>query len=247
MVLCRIISAHLTYSTILLDFDHTLFDSDASEAAAFESSAREVGIDPSDGLYTAYQTINKSLWRKVEEGVMEVERVAVARFDLLVRDQDLDADPVVWSESFRMAMGASGELYPGVIEVLEQLSEMAVLALVTNGIGQIQRARVDRLGISRYFDAIVISGEVGASKPGSDIYRIVFDRLGNPSKETALMVGDSLSSDILGGSTFGIDTCWYDTNGSDPDDPGIVTHQIADLSELITVTLNGRSPSGVDG
>jgi HAD superfamily hydrolase (TIGR01509 family) len=83
------------------------------------------------------------------------------------------------------------------------------LALVTNGLGEVQHARVERLGIADCFDTIVVSADVGAAKPGKEIFDIVFKKLGHPDKTTALMVGDSLSSDIRGGSDYGIATCWY--------------------------------------
>jgi HAD superfamily hydrolase (TIGR01509 family) len=85
----------------------------------------------------------------------------------------------------------------------------ATLALVSNGIGAVARAKVARLELDRYFAAIVISGEVGTAKPDAGIFDIVFDQLGNPDKATALMIGDSLTSDIAGGINYGIDTCWY--------------------------------------
>lgn len=49
-------SRHLMYTTILLDFDLTLFDGDAAEAAAFATATQAHGIDPSEDLYRSYQT-----------------------------------------------------------------------------------------------------------------------------------------------------------------------------------------------
>ena len=109
------------------------------------------------------------------------------------------------------------------------------MALVTNGLSEVQRARVDRLGIGEYFDAIVISAEVGVAKPGTEIFDIVFEALNFPSKESAVMVGDSLSSDMQGGTNYGIATCWYNPNGQSVQRADQLAHEIEDLTELLGV------------
>ena len=127
-------------------------------------------------------------------------------------------------------LGDQGDLYPGVLMVLDQLAERAKLALVTNGLGSVQRARLSRLGISDRFAAIVISGEVGVSKPHPQIFDIAFQRLGHPDRTRALMIGDSLSSDMAGASRYGIATCWYNRDGAPR--PDSVAHEIRSLAEL---------------
>ena len=91
-------------------------------------------------------------------------------------------------------------------------SSQTSLALVTNGLSEVQRTRIERLDLGRYFDAVVISSEVGAAKPSTEIFDLAFELLGSPAKASALMVGDSLTSDIQGGINYGIATCWYNPN-----------------------------------
>ena len=104
---------------------------------------------------------------------------------------------------------------------------------MTNGLGEVQRARVERLGIGGFFDAIVISAEVGTAKPGTEIFDIVFEALDAPRKESTLMVGDSLSSDMQGGTNFGIATCWYNPKRQALRRDDLVSHEIQDLKELL--------------
>jgi 2-haloacid dehalogenase len=118
--------------------------------------------------------------------------------------------------------------------------------LVTNGLGEVQRARIERLDLEPLFDAIVISGEVGTAKPGTKIFDIAFDALGWPARESALMIGDSLSSDIAGGANYGIATCWYNPSQR-PAPPGSsVDHSITALGQLPGLTASGtvRQDSG---
>ena len=78
------------------------------------------------------------------------------------------------------------ELYPGVVEVLDALAPLVSMAMVTNGIGEVQRARIERLGLGPYLDAVVISGEVGVAKPGPAIFDLAFAALGDPDRATTL-------------------------------------------------------------
>ena len=225
----------MRYKTILLDLDHTLFDSDTSEWTAFAQALDTAGIVEPMQHFTAYQAINLELWAAVERGEFSPQQVRTHRFERLVAQENFDAEPLQLADDFVAGLGANGSLYDGAREVLDSLSSKASMALVTNGLSEVQRARVDRLGIGEYFDAIVISAEVGAAKPGTEIFDIVFEALDSPSKDSALMVGDSLSSDMQGGANYGIATCWYNPNGQSVQRANQVAHEISDLAELLDV------------
>jgi len=225
----------MRYETILLDLDHTLFDSDTSETKSFGQALESAGIAEPMQHFAAYQTINLKLWAAVERGEVLQQQVRTQRFERLVAQENIDADPLQLADDFVAGLGANGSLYDGAREVLECLSGQASLALVTNGLSEVQRARVMRLGIGEYFNAIVISAEVGAAKPGTEIFDIVFEALDSPSKDSALMVGDSLSSDMQGGANYGIATCWYNPNGQSVQRADQVAHEIGDLAELLGV------------
>ena len=217
---------------MLFDLDHTLMDSDASEALAFERAMRLIGIEEPQRHMPDYDRINKALWLAVERQEITPADVHIARFEQLIAGAGLVADPLEMGNAFADGMGMFGDLYPGAREMLDAVAGVARLGLVTNGLSDIQRARLERLDIARYFDAIVISGEVGSSKPHAAIFDIAFQQLGMPAKETALMVGDSLSSDIRGGADYGIATCWYNWRGATAGKSDRVDHEIATLDQL---------------
>ena len=223
------------YETFLFDFDHTLFDSDASEALAFVETLVDFGVRDPSAHFATYQSINKALWVAVEAGTITPNDLRTQRFSQLAAAIGLDADPVALADRYVVAMGANGELYPGAFAVLEQLAASVTLALVTNALSEVQRTRIARLGIEQFFSAIVISGEVGPSKPSPAIYDITFELLNSPIKEGTLMIGDSLSSDIKGGSNYGIDTCWYNVHGKTASPTDVVTHEISSLDQLLAL------------
>jgi YjjG family noncanonical pyrimidine nucleotidase len=223
----------MRYTTFFLDLDHTLFDSDTSELAAFAQAMTAAGVADAAQYFAPYKKINLELWAAVERGEISPHGVRTQRFERLVSDLHLEADAQQLADDFVAGLGAHGELYEGAFEVIDRLSSQASLALVTNGLGEVQRARVERLGIGEFFDAIVISAEVGAAKPGTEIFDIVFEALGAPRKESALMVGDSLSSDMQGGTNFGIATCWYNPKRQALRRDDLVSHEIHELRELL--------------
>ncbi len=223
----------MKYTTLLLDIDHTLHDSDTSETAAFAATLRNQGISDPMAHYRVYQEINLGLWAAVERGEILPQAVRSKRFELLMNKLGLDGDIEQMADDFVVGFATYGDLYPGTREVLDELVSRVSLALISNGMSEVQRPRIARLGIEHYFDAIVISAEVGTTKPGGKIFDIVFERLDNPPKDTVLMVGDSLSSDIKGGADYGIATCWYNPNGKTAGPEHHITHEIKTLSELL--------------
>ncbi len=225
----------MTYSVFLLDLDHTLLDSDSSEALAFEQTLLAAGVpNPEDHIAT-YRTINLDLWAAVERGEILPQQVKTRRFERLAMQQHFDVDAAQMAENYVSGLGSNGDLYAGARDVLQHLSEQASLALITNGLSEVQRARIERLEIEQYFDAITISAEVETAKPGTKIYDLTFEALGNPQKSASLMVGDSLSSDIQGGTNYAIDTCWYNPKDKSKKPTDQVTHEIRDLSELLSL------------
>lgn len=228
----------MSYSTFLIDLDHTLFDTDASEVASFNDTLRAAGIGDPEPLLGPYQRINLELWALVEAGQLRPQDVRTQRFERLVDEHQVDADPLQLADDFVTGLGTHGELYHGAYEVLNELSRQASLALVTNGLSEVQRVRIERLGLDDLFDAIVISAEVGAAKPGTEIFDITFAALESPDRGTALMVGDNLSSDIQGGVNAGIATCWYNPHGKSAADDGSIHHEIADLRELLRLVAS---------
>lgn len=228
------------YTTVLLDLDHTLLDSDQSERLAFRRTLLSAGVDDPEGHLETYQLINRRLWAEVEAGTRTPDEVKVQRFIELAAELQTSGfeslgEPASLAETYALGLGEEGDLYPGALEVVVALAKHHRLGLVTNGLSAVQRTRIGRLGLLPYFDAVVISAEVGTAKPEPDIFDIVFDQLGSPDRASTLMVGDSLSSDIRGGANYGIDTCWYNPGGKVATGSLTPTHEVRNLAEVLTV------------
>ena len=230
---------HMRYETLLFDLDNTLFDASSCEPDAFAYALGEGGVADPRRYWDTFTEINDALWAAVVRQEVTPNEVQARRFADLVHAAQLDADPALLADQYVVGMGAFGELYPGVREVLADLEQRATLGLITNGLGEVVRARIERLELAQYFEAIVISGEVGTSKPGAEIFDLMFHALGNPAKETALMIGDSPSSDIAGANGYGIAACWYNPSGKAQPGGVRIDHEISSLRELAEDVVAG--------
>jgi YjjG family noncanonical pyrimidine nucleotidase len=223
------------YRTILFDLDHTLFDSDTSESLALDEVLRAAGVPDPESHRGTYDQINRAMWAAVELQQVSPLQVRTSRFEQLVERAGLDADPFALADGFVAGLARHGDLYPGVRDALDALAGRATLALVTNGLSEVQRGRLQRLGLLDHFAAVVISAEVGVSKPAAAIFDLTFERLGGPPRSSTLMVGDSLTSDIAGGRGYGVPTCWYNPAGREAGEGYRFDHEIASIGELLAI------------
>lgn len=231
----------MPYTTVLFDLDHTLLDSHASEAAAFDVTMRSVGIDPTPGVFAVYDRLNQALWRKVEAGELSPNDVKVRRFEQLLEEVGVRADAVEMGATFVGGLADHGELYDGAAQLLGDLAVMCRLALVTNGIGSVQRGRLDRLGLDDAFEVVSISGELGFSKPGRAIFDHTLDAMGIADRRDVVMVGDNLASDVQGGINAGVDTVWFTPHDDVTPDHIEPTHRAAEFSVVAGIVLDAAS------
>jgi 2-haloacid dehalogenase len=232
------------YTHLLFDLDHTLLDSHESERLAYAHTMATIGLPDPDAHFDRYVAINQAMWRAVEAGDIEPGQVRHRRFEQFITEVGVDADPNAMADAFVFGLGNFGDLYDGAREVLESLASRTTLAMITNGLSEVQRARIERLGLAPYFHTVIISSEVGVTKPRREIFDLAFVGLGNPAAEATLMIGDSLTSDIAGGRNAGIDTCWYNPRGLPRGDDEPITHEIRELDGIEAI-VTGVRPGAV--
>lgn len=229
----------LKYTWLLLDADGTLFDYDAAEAAAIAKTFRDIGLGFRERYAEVYRHINGRIWREFEQGEITAREIRTERFARLFREIGLEADPGTFGERYLANLGERADLIDGAEAVVRALHRVVGLVLITNGLQDVQRSRLSRSAIARYLHDVVISEEVGASKPDRRIFDAAFERMGGPGKEDVLIVGDSLTSDIVGGSDYGIDTCWFNPQGKACDLDVSICYEIGVLRELLTIVGTG--------
>ena len=134
---------------------------------------------------------------------------------------------------------------PNVLDVLRELSEVATLAVVTNGFDREQSRRVRESGILDFVEDVFVSEKMDSEKPNRKIFDAALRALGVENREHVLMVGDSLSSDVQGGVNAGLDTCWYNPNHAENPGKVVPTYEISSLEELYPLVMEPEELANV--
>lgn len=230
----------MNYSWVFFDVDNTLLDFKMAARVAFEETMRAFDLPGGDARHYLYKRINDACWEAFERGRMQAEELRFERFR-----QFLDAigswrDPLEMNACYLERLAQQRHLVPGAREVLETLRERGVrLAVITNGLKEVQRTRLARADLSGYFETIVVSDEIGCAKPQVAFFEEAFRRAGQPARAEVLVVGDSLRSDIQGGRNYGLPTCWFNPTGHVPEPqtihPDFTIRRLMEVLDLVGV------------
>lgn len=200
------------YSRILLDLDGTVLDFCQTERHAFFSTMQEIGAPSSEQAFRRYHAINAALWAALERGEISHAALRPLRFQRLLEPAGVwDWDAV--NTVFVSHLAQAGIPFPGAKELLCALHRQYRICVVTNGLRKSQASRLVRSGLSPYIDCMLTSEEVGAPKPSPAIFEAAMEREGVWDPGQYLMIGDSLTADILGANRAGIDSMWYAPDG----------------------------------
>ena len=225
----------MNFELILFDADGTLFDYDKAEAYALESAFAATQIPYQNDYINAYKLINSTLWLDFEKGLISPSEIRVERFDQLFNQFKIKTDTTVFGDVYLDFFAEAGFLIDGAEDIVNKISSQTTTAIITNGLSVVQRSRFSKAPIMSQFKDVIISEEVGVAKPNPEIFEITFEKLNHKNKNTTLIIGDSLTSDIQGGVNFGITTCWFNpkklqnNSGLSPD------YEIQTLNELIEI------------
>ena len=227
----------MKYRYLLFDADATLLDFDTAEHQAITETLEAFDLPVSEEVIDLYSRINAALWLKFDHGEIERAPLLVLRFsqlmDALNRDNSRAAEMSLF---YLHALARADHLLPGALELCRDLAQMGYeLAIITNGVSIPQHGRLDNSPMRPYFRKIFISDDMGCQKPQPEYFDQVCAGLGISAEDRkyALVIGDSLSSDMQGGLNAGIDTCWYNPKGKalNPNIP--VTYDVRSFEEIM--------------
>lgn len=223
------------YEYVLLDADNTLFDFDYSEKMALEDTLAHFGYPMTQEHHLAYHQANKTLWKAFERGEIPQEEILNRRFRGFMDLMGGDFDSAAMNEYFMDRLIAHGRLLPGAEDFCRSLYGHTTLVIVTNGVARVQRGRLENSPIQELLAGVFISTELGCQKPSPAYFDAVCQALPLPDRRRAVLVGDSLTSDILGGHNAGIDTIWYNPGGASHGElvPNWVATSYAEALDLI--------------
>ena len=208
----------MTHRNLLFDLDQTLLNFHASEHIALGLVLVSHGLNYSEDVYTYFKSYNKSLWLQLEKGIITRQELFRLRFTDIIRrcggDPDV-TDPMKVNSEFIETMSRNGVLMEGALEFIKRVKENIPdcrIWIASNGATINAKGRIESTGLDEYIDGLYISESMGVGKPSPGFFDYIFDDIGE-TRESAIMIGDSLTSDMLGAKNAGITSVWFMPEG----------------------------------
>lgn len=220
------------YKWLLFDADDTLLDFHRAEHDALAKTLAEVGLPADDEAIKVYSEINNGFWKALERGEVTKDRLRYLRFACFVERYGYDIDAAMLADSYENHLATQNYLLPGAESVCRALYGKYKMYIITNGLVFVQKSRFGTCAIRDLFEKSFISDEIGCQKPGKGFFDAVVAGIEGFDVSEALVIGDSLTSDIKGGINYGIDTCWLNRYGKPVPEDMDITYVIHDISEL---------------
>ena len=208
------------YKNLFIDLDDTIYDFSGASRESFRETYDllhyERYFDSFEHYLSLYEPYNLELWRIYGEGKITKEELNRRRYShplecVGVNDQQL-------ADTFcREALGripTKGPLMPGAMEILEYLRPKYNMYILSNGFKELQSRKMRTAGIDGYFDALILSEDIGVNKPNRELYEYALAKTGSKLSES-LMIGDMFDTDIVGAANIGMKQIYFNPKKKD--------------------------------
>ena len=227
----------MKYQTILFDADGTLLDFKRAEASALSDTLIHFSLPDNKEVHDVYSTANMEQWSLLEQKLVTRAELKINRFQNFCDRIGYSRNAAEMADFYEATLSSKSFLLDGALEICQTLAKHCKLYIITNGFIRIQTGRFANSPLTPLMSRIFISEEIGVEKPDTAFFDWVASEIPDFNKKTALVVGDSLSSDIEGGIRAGIDTCWFNPNGVSTPERKEITYTISSLSQLKQIIL----------
>ena len=202
------------YKNLFIDLDDTIYDFSSASREAFMETYELLHydrfFDSFNHYYSIYEPYNLELWHIYGEGKITKEELNKRRYSyplevVGIKDQEL-------ADTFcREALGripTKNRLIDGAIELLEYLSPKYNMYILSNGFKELQSHKMRTAGIDKYFDALILSEDIGVNKPNRELYEYALEKTGSKLEES-IMIGDMFETDIVGAANIGMKQIYF--------------------------------------
>ena len=223
----------MPYDLFLFDLDDTLLDFRASEKLSFFSTLQSLGIAHElDSLFEKYQIENRALWTLFEQAKTTKEHLKVERFRKIFHAHKIEIDPEIASTRYIDALPEHVVLVEYAVEICEWLTQRGEIGIITNGIHVVATQRIKNSKLAPYISFTSVSETCGFAKPDIRFFEHSIKQAKKFSKESTLVIGDRIETDILGAHNFGIDSCWFNPHQIQLEKSASPKYEIKHLSEI---------------
>ena len=227
---------------VFVDIDNTLLSFSEFVKETMKSGFEKYGLKPyTEDMFAVFEKINNSLWRRLERGELNLKSLEAIRWNLIFEALDIDFDGVEFERYFKEQLFVSAIPVPNGKEMLEYLSSKYILCSASNGPYEQQLNRLCQAGMFDYFKHHFISEKVGVDKPAKAFFDYAFEEMRASGMtgllpEETMIIGDSMSSDMAGGSGYGMRTCLFAPGGTgDKDVSGLdaVIYNLIEIKDIL--------------
>ncbi len=208
----------IMHHNLLFDLDQTLLDFHASEHIALKLVMEENGQVFTEEHYASFKQINKGLWLEFEKGLISKTELFESRFRRLFEECGCDTSGIELlkiNSDFIDHMSHNGVLMDGALDFLKKirgaLPDVRVY-IITNGVTRNALGRIASTGLNEHICEVFVSDSIGFSKPAREYFDYVKKAVNEPD-ESCIVIGDSLTSDMLGAKNAGLSSCWFMPEG----------------------------------
>ena len=204
----------MRYKNLFIDLDDTIYDFSSASREAFMETYELLHydrfFDSFNHYYSIYEPYNLELWHIYGEGKITKEELNKRRYSyplevVGIKDQEL-------ADTFcREALGripTKNRLIDGAIELLEYLRPKYNMYILSNGFKELQSHKMRTAGIDKYFDALILSEDIGVNKPNRELYEYALEKTGSKLEES-IMIGDMFETDIVGAANIGMKQIYF--------------------------------------
>lgn len=224
------------FTTLLWDVDGTLLDFDYSMRGALRKCFYTVGKPLTEEMIRRYSQINDEYWRRLERGEVTKEELLVGRFRDFFAEYGLEEmDIEAFRKEFQIGLGQIYAYRDDSLTLVKSLQGHYKQYVVTNGVTATQKSKLSLSGLLDVMDDVFISENIGHAKPSKIFFEHCLEQLKEKDRNRILIVGDSMTSDILGGIQVGIRTCWYNPQELSCDYTYRADYEISVLQQIYEV------------
>ena len=198
---------------VLLDLDNTLIDFNECARHSIMNIFDELGFSYTEKVFETFICENVKIWKRLEKGEITKAELRANRWNIILGKLGIEYDGTIIEEKFENGVAQGAYAVEGAYELLDYLYPKYELYIVSNGFRFVQESRLKIGDFRKYFKDIFLSEDIGVQKPAKEFFDYCFEKLEQPKKEDVILIGDSLSADIIGGLNYTIDCIWFNKNG----------------------------------
>lgn len=194
---------------VFIDIDNTLLDFNKCAELSMRKCFEKFGLQFTNEVFPTFKRINDGLWRDIEKKTLTRDELHEIRWNLIFKALGIDFDGKVMEKEFLNELNFSVVPVSHAEEILAYLSSKYEVYSVSNAPMEQQRKRLKASGFDKYLKKAFISQEIGYDKPDKRFFDACFSGANHLKKEQVVLIGDSITADIIGGRDYGLKTIWF--------------------------------------